>query len=175
MKIIRYVTAVVALSLLSVGGSATAAPDHCGCGSSARVPESFEPSWSPDGRRIAFARSRGDDDSEIYVMNADGSRQRAITRSDGADDEPDWSPLGDKIVFRSRRDGNSEIYVMNADGSEVTRLTWNEEYDGHPDWSPDGTRIAFASDRDGNSQIYVMRAAVASPSPHGGATPATST
>ena len=120
------------------------------------------PSWSPDGRRIAFYSWRdenwGDGNSEIYVMNADGSGQTRLTNNTEGDRDPSWSPDGRRIAFTSSRDGKSEIYVMNADGSSQTRLTNNTDADWDPSWSPDGRRIAFTSSRDGKSEIYVMNA-----------------
>ena len=115
------------------------------------------PAWSPDGRRIAFASDR-DGNTEVYVMNADGSGVTRLTVNDAVDSSPSWSPDGRRIAFVSTRDGNWEIYVMNADGSGVTRLTDNDAYDWSPAWSPDGRRIAFQSKRDGNFEIYVMNA-----------------
>jgi Tol biopolymer transport system component len=96
--------------------------------------------------KIAFASNR-DGNSEIYVMNADGTAQTRITSNPAADSEPAWSPSGTKIAFESNRAGNSEIYVMNADGTGQTRITSNPADDFGPAWSPDGTRIAFASTR----------------------------
>jgi Tol biopolymer transport system component/CubicO group peptidase (beta-lactamase class C family) len=86
------------------------------------------PAWSPDGRKIAFGR-----DGEIYVMNADGSRQRRLTLNAR---DPAWSPDGRKIAFYRVGD----IYVMNADGSRqrnLTRSPWNE---GPAAWSPGRSR-----------------------------------
>ncbi len=116
-----------------------------------------EPSWSPDGRQIAFASSR-DGNREIYVMT--GRSQTRLTNDPADDSHPRWSPDGTRIAFMSRRDGNDEIYVMNADGSALTRLTNNPAVDINPSWSPDGQRIAFTSTRDGdfNEEIYVMAA-----------------
>ena len=110
--------------------------------------------------RIVFSSNR-DGNSEIYVMNADGSGQTRLTISPGDDTEPNWSPDRRRIVFSSNRDGNWEIYVMNADGTEQTRLTDNPAADKGPSWSPDGGRIAFMSWRDGldaGIEIYVMNA-----------------
>jgi Tol biopolymer transport system component len=111
----------------------------------------FDPSWSPDGDKIAFVSFRdGSNNMEIYVMNADGTDQTRLTDNDDAlDREPSWSPDGEKITFASNRDGNYEIYVMNADGTDQTRLTDNDDaLDREPSWSPDGESIAFVSDRD---------------------------
>jgi TolB protein len=92
------------------------------------------PSWSPDGRNVAFASVR-DGNPEIYVMNVDGSRQRNLTRHPGYDSDPAWAP-GLKIAFTTKREGNFEIYVMNADGSGQRNLTRNPAPDRFPVWSP---------------------------------------
>ena len=123
------------------------------------------PSWSPDGRRIAFISSRddpnpNDDDRivEIYVMNSDGSDQTRLTNDSAWHSLPRWSPDGRRIAFQSYRDGNWEIYVMNEDGLGQTRLTDNSVPDGRPTWSPDSQRIAFYSTIDENAEIYVVNA-----------------
>jgi TolB protein len=115
------------------------------------------PSWSADGGRIAFTAFRHGL-GEIYVMNADGSAQRRLTRNPAHDDHASWSPDGRRIAFVSMRAGNAEIYVMNADGTGTSRLTRDPRSDYLPTWSPDGTRIVWRSDRDGNAEIYVMNA-----------------
>ena len=128
--------------------------------------------WSPDGRRIAFVGNKLRNrlpgqlgpcckaNSDVYVMNADGSGTRRLTHNRAYDGEPAWSPDGRKIAFKSRRTigGNGEIYVMNADRSGKRNLTRNPAQDGRPSWSPDGRRIAFLSDRDGRLEAHVMNA-----------------
>ena len=123
------------------------------------------PSWSPDGRRIAFISSRDDPDPsddesvwEIYVMNADGSGQTRLTNDSAWHSLPRWSPDGQRIAYQSRTDGNWQIYVMNADGSGRTRLTDESRSSSELSWSPDSQRIALRSTRDGNNEIYVMSA-----------------
>src|SRR5438270_323940 len=118
------------------------------------LPPGRAPAWSPDGSKIAFTRY-GANDSDIYVMHADGSGIVQLTNTPGNDDQPAWSPDGSKIAFSSTRDGNHEIYVMNAtDGSGLVRLTNDALWDDHPAWSPDGSKIAFSK----YSAIYVMNA-----------------
>jgi TolB protein len=125
-----------------------------------------QPAWH--GNRIAFVSER-DGNSEIYVMKVDGSGRRNLTRNRAADSYPAWSPDGKRIAFASARDDplgrcadlakcNLELYAMNADGSKQRRLTKDGAADAFPAWSADGTKIGFASNRDGNFEIYVMDA-----------------
>jgi WD40 repeat protein len=109
------------------------------------------PTWSPDGRKIAFASTR-DGLWDIYVMEADGSWLTRLTRATHQNREPAWSPDGTRLAFASDRDGDFEIYVMPADGVGLTKLTDRPSHDRHPSWSPDGSRIAFNSD----SGVYVV-------------------
>jgi Tol biopolymer transport system component len=92
------------------------------------------PSWSPDGTKIAFDSKR-DDNSDIYVMDADGSDVVRLTSDPGFDWNPCWSPDGRKIAFTSDRDGNNEIYVMDSDGTDQVNMTNNPVDDRDPAWS----------------------------------------
>jgi len=111
------------------------------------------------GSRIAFTSFRNGS-FDLDVMNADGSKQRRLTKlrwlTPGSR-SPAWSPDGRKIAFESARDGNYEIYVVNVDGSGLRRLTRDPASDRTPAWSPDGRRIAFGCD--GKEQgIHVINA-----------------
>ena len=147
----------------------------------------WNPSWSPDGKRIVFSSRRdghfiGDFGitEEIYVMDADGKNQQRLTENRQNDLLPSWSPNGERIAFASDEKGNFEnfeIYVMDANGGNQQRLTNNRGDDWNPSWSPDGERIAFMSKRNGNAEIYVMDADGGNPqnltnNPHGDASPA---
>jgi Tol biopolymer transport system component len=94
------------------------------------------PAWSPDSRRIAFENAESPENSEIVVINADGSGLVNLTNNRGIIDlYPTWSPDGRRLAFVSDRDGNQEIYVMGADGNGVQRLTNNTAWDAQPNWS----------------------------------------
>jgi Tol biopolymer transport system component len=121
----------------------------------------FDPSWSPDGTRIAF-RSERSGDPEIWVMNADGSDQRRLA----AGLSPAWSPDGSKIAYAGPGDilcppGQglecSGLSIMNVDGSGQHRVP---DTDGgeYPSWSPDGTRIAFNANLTGDHVMYIVNA-----------------
>jgi len=110
---------------------------------------------------FVFASDRdGPRNWEIYAIQTDGSGLTNLTRTEGSDTEPAWSPDGTKIAFVTDRHGitNREIYVMDADGSNQTRLTDDEAIDHSPVWSPDGAKIAFSSQCTGSDQIFIMNA-----------------
>lgn len=106
--------------------------------------------------KIAFVRSPN---SDIYVMNSDGSGITQLTSGTENDISPAWSPDRSRIVFARGVNGVYNIYVMNADGSNVVKLTTTSIGYSNPAWSPDGAKILFqGSDASYNSHIYVMNA-----------------
>ena len=109
------------------------------------------PTWSPDGRRIAFER-----DGDLFTIAADGRDVRRLTSGPGDDRLPAWSPDGRRIAFASGRDGNEDLYIVAAEGGEPRRLTHDSADDAAPAWSPDGRFLAFVSNRGGRDQLYVM-------------------
>ena len=109
------------------------------------------PVWSPDGRRIAYVSDR-DVDWEIYLMNADGSDRRRLTRSPGIDRAPAWSPDGNQIAFESNRNGDFDIYLIGCDGTDEMALVKRSGDDSEPCWSPDGVRIACVSNQHNSFQ-----------------------
>ena len=127
-----------------------------------RGPDSaWGPSWSKDGRWLAFAVgppfASGNVDVDIWKIRAAGGDPMNLTPDSAANDAfPDFSPDGRRIVFRSMRDGNAEIHLMNADGTGVQRLTRHEATDTMPAFSSAGDRVAFTSLRDGNFELYTI-------------------
>ncbi len=115
------------------------------------------PSWSPDGRAIAYTSyRRGYPD--IFISLIYQGTMETPTKGVGQNWLPAFSPDGTRLAFTSNRDGNSEIYVMNRDGSGLRRLTTHPAIDSTPTWSPSGGQIAFTSDRTGSPQIWSVSA-----------------
>ncbi len=109
-----------------------------------RVPSTQQndawPTFSPDGRQIAFVRQAGRFAS-IFVVNVDGTGLRQVT-TDVSVEDPEWSPDGSRFTFSNGFD----VYVVNADGTGLTNIATSEFGNArHPSWSPDGSRIAYAT------------------------------
>lgn len=117
------------------------------------------------GGVFAFYSTR-DGNSEIYVMNSDGSGLMRLTNDPAYDDSPAISPDGRQVVFLTSRDDPSprfpdlkyEIYLVNSDGTGLLRLTTTDAGEDHPAWSPDGSKILFDADYDddGFYEIYTI-------------------
>ena len=112
----------------------------------------FDPSWSPDGKRIAFRKEQSEE-TEIWVMNADGTDQRRLT----AGLSPAWSPDGSLIAFAGPSGASGLITLIRPDGTGLRQLP-NTDGGEYPTWSPDGTRIAFNSNLTGDHVMYVAQA-----------------
>ena len=99
-----------------------------------------EPTWSPDGRMLAYSSDRGGD-FDIWVQPVGEGNPVRVTTSPAHDWQPDWAPEGNRIAFRSERDGGG-LYVVPVLGGNERRVS---SFGYRPRWSPDGTQILFRS------------------------------
>jgi TolB protein len=119
------------------------------------------PSWSPDGKKIAFRRMLGEMNSEVFIAAADGSGAQNLTNHPAFDGWPAWSPDGASIAFASNRNANYQIFTMNADGTNVRLVANTEGRATEPRWSIDGKTIYFTNckkaDWGVDCQIYAAK------------------
>jgi Tol biopolymer transport system component len=122
--------------------------------------------WSPDGKRIAFtSRSDPKADLAIFVMNADGSGRRQLSRfvaGSGNAQWPVWSPNGHQLAIQVNRPQahDAHIWILDATTGDARKLAAHDQpyLDETPSWFPDGKRIAFQSNRTGKVEVWVMNA-----------------
>jgi len=114
------------------------------------------PSYSPDGKRIAFDSNRGGT-HQIWVADADGTNPFPVTSFKiGLTGSGLWSPDGQSLVFDARPGSNADVYTIPASGGQVRKLTDFPGEDHNGVWSVDGKWIYFASRRAGNPEIFRM-------------------
>ena len=102
------------------------------------------PSFSPDGKHLAYALRSVRNDSDIFISQLNGSERINITNNPAIDYSPTWSPSGRQLAFTSDRDnGSPQIYICDADGTNVRRLVNEGGEADSPSWSPDAQWIAF--------------------------------
>jgi Tol biopolymer transport system component/DNA-binding winged helix-turn-helix (wHTH) protein len=99
-----------------------------------------EPSWSPDGRMIAYSSDRGGN-LDIWVRPVSEGDPIRVTTSEAHDWQPDWAPEGNLLVFRSERDGGG-LFVTPVFGGKERKVS---SFGSYPHWSPDGGQILFYS------------------------------
>ena len=117
----------------------------------------LSPSWSPDGRKLAYVSFEGGN-SGIWIQDiASGSRDK-VTSFRGINGAPAFSPDGGRLAMTLSKGGNPDIYVMDLGSKHLTQLTNHFGIDTEPTWSHDGATLYFTSDRGGRPQIYQMPA-----------------
>ena len=120
--------------LYRVAADGSTAPRRLAIGAAVKYPS--QPTWSPDGTRLAFSDSASGSIGDLFVMNADGTDVRRVAVGGTG---PVWSPDGSMLAFRTH--GRGATWVVRADGTHLTRLptgSW-----GGLSWSPDSRYVAF--------------------------------
>lgn len=113
----------------------------------------LSPSWSPDGRRLAYVSfERGN--SSIFIQDIATGARELVASFRGINGAPAFSPDGNRLALTLSRSGNPDIYVMDLGSKALTRVTNQMGIDTEPTWSADGGTIYFTSDRGGRPQIY---------------------
>lgn len=125
--------------------------------------QDFSPTFSPDGRWVAFNSTRlGSRVPQIYVIRTDGGDPELLSPydydSDGFYTAPDWSPIGDMVAFNGRltRQGRYHILVARmGEGRRILQLT-NEGNNEAPSWAPDGRHLVFVGERVWGRGLFVV-------------------
>lgn len=115
------------------------------------------PSFSPDGKRMAYVSDRGGN-PQIYVLDLANGTNRRITFGHKYCAAPCWSPRGDRIAYQAQVDGTFQVATIRPDGSDVKVISSGFGGGEDPTFSPDGRLIAYAGRRTGRYQIYLMTA-----------------
>ncbi len=127
-----------------------------------KLANSSNPTYSPDGRRIAFMSDRAGT-NQIYVMDADGSEQQAMITPDfqangtpNASYNPEWSPDGTQLAFaRDVSDGGRQVFTYSIAGEQVVQRT-SDGKNEDPSWAPDSRHLVIKSWRTGREQLWVF-------------------
>src|SRR5262249_30009545 len=110
------------------------------------------PSWSPDGKEIAFAMK-----GSIWRLKLGETTAHELTTDPGYSSQPVWSPDGKWIVYTSDLNEQIHLKLLNLDDGSTRQLTSGNSINVEPEWSPDGTRLAYVSTwPNGNYNIYIL-------------------
>ncbi|MBB1473813.1 Tol-Pal system beta propeller repeat protein TolB [Luteimonas sp. MC1782] len=118
----------------------------------------MSPSWSPDGRRLAYVSFEHNNNSAIYIQDLGTGARERVASFRGINSSPAFSPDGNRLALTLSRSGSPEIYVMDLGSKALTQLTSQIGIDTEPTWSSDGRSVYFTSDRGGPPQVYQVPA-----------------
>ncbi len=115
----------------------------------------MSPSFSPDGKKIAYVSFEGGR-SSIYVQNIENGSRFILADYPGINGAPVWSPSGHEIALVLSISGVAKLYEMNLATKELTKLTSGWYTDTEPVYTKDGQSILFTSSRSGSPQIHKL-------------------
>jgi TolB protein len=113
----------------------------------------MSPSWSPDGRNLAFV-SFEHHRAEIFSLDVRTGQRKRLTNFPGINGAPAWSPDGQKMAVVLSKDGSPKVYVLDLASNQLEQMTRGYSIDTEPTWTQDGRSIYFTSNRGGRPQIY---------------------
>lgn len=119
------------------------------------------PTWSPDGKRLAFQVMEETGKNDIYILERESNSVTRLTNDFYDDRDPDFSPDGNYIVFSSDRtpfgnDNRYNLFLYDLRNDEILQLTNGDFTDYSPQFSPKGNKIVFTSDRGGKQNIWLI-------------------
>jgi Tol biopolymer transport system component len=114
------------------------------------------PSFSPDGKRVAYHVTRVGTLPDVYVMNSDGGNQTQLTTNPETDQRPSWFPDGEEIAFLSRRQGHDEMWALSLKSGRERKLFGLAQDISFPQLSPDGNQVVFNSKKSGTTNLWVI-------------------
>ena len=114
----------------------------------------ISPSWSPDGRELAYVSFEENHKAVVYVQNVQSGERRVLANFRGSNSAPSFSPDGSQLTVTLSKDGGSHVFVIPRAGGNPTRVTQSTAIDTEARFAPDGRTIYFVSDRGGGPQIY---------------------
>jgi TolB protein len=113
----------------------------------------MSPSWSPDGRRLAYVSFEGNR-ARVFVQTLRTGNREAVSQRPGINGAPAFSPDGRKLALTLSRDGNLDIFTLDLTNQVLNQITRHSAIDTEPVWSQDGETLYFTSDRAGRPQVY---------------------
>lgn len=113
----------------------------------------MSPSWSPDGKQIAYV-SFEKAHAGIYVQDISSGNRRLLTDYPGINGAPAWSADGKKLALVLSKEGSPNIYTLDVATGNLVQRTTGTNLDTEPSWSPDSNTLIFTSNRSGGPQIY---------------------
>lgn len=118
----------------------------------------YSPTWSPDGKHIAYVSTQNDGQQDIYTIGLSAlgplTEPFRVTQHSADDYKPDWSRDGNRLAFISDRSGNADVYTIGADRSDLSMITENAVDELSVQWGPTGN-LVFPSGPENQTELFI--------------------